>query len=118
MKNKEAIVEAFNRIVDSSDYVMFDYASFEEGAKWQQKQLLSLDKENLVKTDNDKLLYQIGVSKGMLQGIEFQQERSYSEEDMKLAFEAGHKKGFSGYPNTENFRQPNFEEFIKQFKNK
>lgn len=47
-----------------------------------------------------------------------EQERSYSEEDMKLAFEAGHKKGFSGYPNTENFRQPNFEEFIKQFKNK
>lgn len=47
-----------------------------------------------------------------------QQERSYNEEDMKLAFESGHKKGFSGYPNTENFRQPNFEEFIKQFKNK
>lgn len=45
------------------------------------------------------------------------EERSYSEEDMKLSFEAGRKRGNSGYPNTDNFRQPNFEEFIKQFKN-
>jgi hypothetical protein len=34
---KETLEEAFNKIVDSSDYVLFDYASFEEGAKWQQK---------------------------------------------------------------------------------
>jgi len=32
---KETLEEAFNKIVDSSDYVLFDYASFEEGAKWQ-----------------------------------------------------------------------------------
>jgi len=35
-------------------------------------------------------------------GAKWMKERMYSEEDMKLAFEAGHKKGFSGYPNTEN----------------
>jgi hypothetical protein len=35
---KETLEEAFNKIVDSSDYVLFDYASFEEGAKWQQEQ--------------------------------------------------------------------------------
>ena len=51
-------------------------------------------------------------------GIKYQQEISYSEEDMKLSFEAGKKRGNSGYPNTDNFKQPNFEEFIEQFKNK
>jgi len=34
---KETLEEAFNKIVDSSDYVLFDYASFEEGDKWQQQ---------------------------------------------------------------------------------
>jgi hypothetical protein len=51
------------------------------GANWQSKQLLSLDKEGLIKTDNDKLLYQIGVAKGMVQGIESQQKKSYSQEE-------------------------------------
>jgi len=40
---KETLEEAFNKIVDSSDYVFFDYASFEEGAKWQQERSYSLD---------------------------------------------------------------------------
>ena len=48
----------------------------------------------------------------------WQQERSYSEEDMKLAFEAGHKKGFSGYPNTENWKELPFKEWFEQFKKK
>jgi hypothetical protein len=38
---KETLEEAFNKIVDSSDYVLFDYASFEEGAKWQQERSYS-----------------------------------------------------------------------------
>ena len=46
------------------------------------------------------------------------QQQGYSEEDMKMSFEAGRKRGNSGYSNTDNFRQPNFEEFIEQFKNK
>ena len=53
-----------------------------------------------------------------IEGAKWQQERMYSEEDMKLAFEAGHKKGFSGYPNTENWKELPFEEWFKQFKNK
>lgn len=76
---QETLEEAFDRIFDSIDYVLFDYTSFEQGAKWQM-------------------------------------DRSYSDEDMKLSFQAGKKRGNSGYPNTDNFRQPNFEEFIKQFK--
>lgn len=56
---------------------------FENGAKWQQEQILSLDKEKLIKTDNDRLLYQNGVLKGMLRKIELQnQEISYSEEEV------------------------------------
>jgi hypothetical protein len=46
------------------------------------------------------------------------EQQGYSEEDMKLSYEAGKKRGNSGYSNTDNFRQPNFEEFIEQFKNK
>jgi hypothetical protein len=38
---QETLEEAFNKIVDSSDYVLFDYASFEEGAKWQQERSYS-----------------------------------------------------------------------------
>ena len=35
---KETIEEAFNRIFDSIDYILFDYTSFEQGAKWQKEQ--------------------------------------------------------------------------------
>ena len=51
-------------------------------------------------------------------GARWQMERSYSEEDMKLAFEYGHKKGFSGYPNTENWKELPFKEWFEQFKKK
>jgi hypothetical protein len=47
-------------------------------------------------------------------GAKWQAERMYSEEDMKLAFEAGHKKGFSGYPNTDTFKE--FIQSLKQHK--
>jgi len=43
---KETLEEAFNKIVDSSDYVLFDYASFEEGAKWQMER--SYSKEEVI----------------------------------------------------------------------
>ena len=45
-------------------------------------------------------------------------QQGYSEEDMKLSFEAGHKKGFSGFPNTENWKELPFEEWFEKFKNK
>ena len=37
---QETLEEAFDRIFDSIDYILFDYASFEQGAKWQQEQIL------------------------------------------------------------------------------
>jgi hypothetical protein len=53
-----------------------------------------------------------------IEGAKWQEERSYSDEDIKLAFEAGHKKGFSGYPNTENWKELPFKEWFEKFKNK
>ena len=40
----------------------------------------------------------------------------YSEEDMRKAFEAGNKRGWSGYPDTDNWTKPKFEEFIQSLK--
>ena len=51
-------------------------------------------------------------------GAKWAQERMYSDEDIKLAFEAGYKKGFSGYPNTENWKELTFNEWFEQFKEK
>ena len=62
--------------------------------------------------------YRMGYESGLIKGAKWQQERMYSEEDMKLAFEAGHKKGFSGYPNTENWKELPFKEWFEQFKKK
>jgi hypothetical protein len=53
-----------------------------------------------------------------VKGAKWQAERMYSEEDLKEAFEAGHKKGFSGYPNTENWKELPFEKWFEQFKKK
>jgi hypothetical protein len=36
---KETLEEAFDRIFDSLDYILFDFCSFEQGAKWQQEQI-------------------------------------------------------------------------------
>ena len=53
---------------------------------------------------------------GFIECANWQSERMYSEEDIKLAFDAGHKKGFSGYPNTENWKALSFIEWFSQFK--
>ncbi len=55
---------------------------------------------------------------GVIEGAKWQQERSYSEEDLRIAFEAGHKKGFSGYPNTENWKELPLKEWFEKFKKK
>jgi|688.fasta_scaffold00097_97 hypothetical protein len=55
---------------------------------------------------------------GFIEGTKWQAERMYSKEDLKEAFEAGHKKGFSGYPNTENWKELPFEKWFEQFKKK
>jgi hypothetical protein len=55
---------------------------------------------------------------GLTRGAIWQAEKMYSEEDMKLSFEAGHNKGFSGYPNTENWKELPFKKWFEQIKKK
>ena len=108
-------------IINGIDICEASRECFIEGAKWQQEYLLSLDKEELVKTDNDKLLYQAGVLKGMLRKIELQnKERIYTEKDMKESFIKG---ALTDLFNTcdisdEDMAIEKFQEWFEQFKNK
>ena len=54
--------------------------------------------------------YRMGYESGLIKGAKWQQERSYSEEDMKLAFETGRNFQLTG--------EDNFNELIEQFKKK
>ena len=63
-------------------------------------------------------VYKEECERSFKNGAKWMQERMYSEEDLKEAFEAGHKKGFSGYPNTENWKELPFERWFEQFKKK
>jgi hypothetical protein len=45
---QETIEEAFDRIFDSIDYILFDFASFEQGAKWQQEQYKNKYSEKII----------------------------------------------------------------------
>lgn len=88
--------------------------NFIEGAKWLQEKLLSFDEEELVKSDNDKLLFQIGILRGMLR----QREILYNEEDLKEAFENGVGSGKYQEKYGDNAKgSMSFEYFIGQFKN-
>lgn len=55
---------------------------------------------------------------GYNQCLKDNEEKKYTEEDMRKAFEAGNKRGWSGYPNTDNWTQPTFEKFIQSFQPK
>jgi hypothetical protein len=41
-------------------------------------------------------------------------DKKFSEKDMRLAFQAGNKRGWSGYPDTDNWTQPNEDTYINQ----
>jgi hypothetical protein len=49
------------------------------GAKWQSDYLLSLEKEDLIKTENDRLLFQVGVLQGMVNNT----KNMYNEYELK-----------------------------------
>jgi hypothetical protein len=62
--------------------------------------------------------YQNGRLNGILEGLKYQSERMYSEEDMKLSFEAG-KKGYmrgSMLHQEYYFTWKNFKQWFEQFK--
>ena len=61
--------------------------------------------------DDGKLYW---AQKGFKEGYQKAKETfKYTEEDLRKAFDAGNKRGWSGYPNTDNWTQPKFEEFIQ-----
>lgn len=72
----------------------------------------------LTVTGKPLVWYEIIIPKEKPKQEEAQEQRMYSESDLKEAFDAGHKKGFSGYPNTENWKAPSFEQWFEQFKKK
>ena len=109
--NKETAEQAAERkytqgvyVINGIDICEASRECFVEGAKWQAEQLF---KDDAIQTLEKSLALLLK-----------KQERMYSEEDIKLAFEAGHKKGFSGYPNTENWKAPSFEDWFEKFKKK
>ena len=81
LKNeKKEEVLTFPFVIENSlEYLKLTQRIFDNGVKWQTENLLCFNEEELVKTDNDKLLFQIAILRGMLK----QQEKMYSEEEVK-----------------------------------
>jgi hypothetical protein len=91
-------INTFSNPVKANDLANSAKQDFIEGAKWQQEK----------SRQNHLMMDEIGH-------FQFSKPKMYSEEDMKFAFEAGHKKGFSGYPNTENWKELSFDKWFEQF---
>jgi len=43
------------------------------------------------------------------------EEITFTKEDLQQSFNAGVKRGYSGYPNTDNWTQPEFEDWFNSF---
>jgi hypothetical protein len=59
-----------------------------------------------------------GDYESFIAGAQWQQERSYSEEDLKEAFKEGYTIGFRTSVFEVNLKQENCDEWFEQFKNK
>ena len=79
---------------------------------------LDIEMENKISIDGHTV---IGIEPKITNGFVTIVEKEavlYTENDMRDAFEAGHKLGWSGYPNTDNWTQPKFEEWFNENKKK
>ena len=63
------------------------------------------------KLENSNAVEKAHYIAGFREGAKWQQERSYSEEDLRDAFQSGFTNGF-------NINSVTFEEWFEQFKNK
>ena len=93
----------FQEVIDFNDKI-YNQETLEEAFKFWSDRMSSYDKLDVLRF-----------------GAVWQQEQDknkYSDEDLREAFEAGHKKGFSGYPNTENWKELPFEKWFEQIKKK
>ena len=61
---QETLEEAFDRIFDSIDYILFDFTSFEQGAKWQQER--SYSEEEVLNILYEHTFYLFGEKKHLL----------------------------------------------------
>jgi len=74
--------------------------------------------------ENNKLLYghsedlQLAYKAGIFDGAKWQQEKSYSEEDIKSAFKVGFSIGYGSDIYAIDEKNRTCEEWFKQFKNK
>jgi hypothetical protein len=60
----------------------------------------------------------IETRKIFIEGAKWQQERSYSEQDLKEAFKDGYSLGFRDFIFEVNLKQENSDEWFELFKNK
>ena len=82
----------------------------QEAIKEDLMEFAKRESNNDDKHSDIKLGYQDGIFYGILEGAKWQQDRMYSEEDMKLAFETGRNFQLTG--------ENNFVELIEQLKKK
>jgi hypothetical protein len=104
---QETLEEAFDRIFDSIDYVLFDYTSFEQGAKWQQ--------EN---SNENALEFEIKALKSLIQDMDATIKSKYSEEDLKSAFKVGFSIGYGSDVHAIDEKNITCNEWFEKFKKK
>lgn len=67
-------------------------------------------------TENNKWIYESEYLEKFAEKEIETEEKLYTKEDLEKAFSAGLKRGHSGYPNTDNWTQLNFEEWFNTIK--
>ena len=107
---QETVGRQFHKTADTVISVVRNKETLEERGPYWELVDKKAEKNNTIDLD--------AYANGIRDGAKWQAERMYSEEDLKRAFEAGHKKGFSGYPNTENWKELPFEKWFEQIKKK
>jgi fructose-bisphosphate aldolase class 1 len=120
IKQQETLEEVAERLyptdygVKSKDiFNIIKQDSFINGAKWQQEQY-TIEEQHVGHTIDELNKEYI---KGFNEGSAWQQERSYSEEDMQKAFMEGHNIYGCVTDNIDEAKEC-FNEWFEQFKNK
>ena len=101
--NRETIEEAAEKIYQKGlqdDIDLSFYDGVRLGAKWQAERMYSEEYIRIMLRELSSDLYEIDPLHSLEEWFE------------------QYKKGFSGYPNTENWKELPFNEWFKQFKKK
>lgn len=120
----EEISNQFHQIVNDfkhpfEEYEMKSCKTYSDNQETMPKQ--ETLEEDLAKTDNEKLLYQIAYNRGVLYGIKWQQEQDkklYSEEDLQTAFSLGRTYEYSNHESTNQLEIVQYLDNLKKQKKK